>query len=126
MSDNRSGFWTGLFLGGVIGAVAGVLAAPRPGRETRRLLKKSADALPEIAEDFSSSVQYQADRLSESAKGQWQGTLERLREAVNVGVEVGAQQRRELKQRDLNTSHESGAPLPDADLPSEPPPSESL
>jgi gas vesicle protein len=37
-----------LMLGATIGALTSLLAAPRTGRETRKLLKKSADALPEI------------------------------------------------------------------------------
>ena len=53
MSKNRSGvFVGGLMLGTAIGALAGLLAAPRTGRETRKLLKKSANALPELAEDL--------------------------------------------------------------------------
>lgn len=68
MSNNRSGiFIGGLMLGATIGALTGLLAAPRTGRETRKILKKSADALPELAEDLSTSVQIQADRLSTSA-----------------------------------------------------------
>ncbi len=90
MSDNRSGgFLTGIVLGAVGGAIAGLLAAPRTGEETRRILKKSADALPDLAEDFSTSVQLQADRLSESALKRWDGTLLRLKEAIAAGVEAG-------------------------------------
>ena len=89
MSNNRSGaFWGGLLLGAAAGALTGVLIAPRPGRETRQLLKKSADALPELAEDLSTSVQLQADRLSESALRNWDGTLSRLREAIAAGVDA--------------------------------------
>ncbi|MDY7015939.1 MAG: YtxH domain-containing protein, partial [Cyanobacteriota bacterium] len=49
---------TGLLMGGMlvgtaIGTVVGLLFAPRSGRETRQLLKKSAEALPELAEDLS-------------------------------------------------------------------------
>ncbi|HAX75327.1 MAG TPA: gas vesicle protein, partial [Cyanobacteria bacterium UBA11372] len=63
MSENRSGsFIVGLLLGAAAGTITGILVAPRPGRETRKLLKKSADALPELAEDLSTSVQIQADR----------------------------------------------------------------
>ena len=72
MSNNRSGvFFGGLMLGATIGALTGLLAAPRTGRETRQLLKKSANALPELAEDLSTSVQIQADRLSTSARSNW-------------------------------------------------------
>ncbi len=88
MSGNRSGFWGGLLVGAALGALAGVLAAPRAGRETRRILKKSADALPELAEDLSTTVQLQADRLSESAVRSWDGTLVRLREAIAAGLEA--------------------------------------
>jgi gas vesicle protein len=93
MADNRSGgtgaFIGGLLLGAAVGAIAGLLVAPKTGKETRRLLRKSAGALPELAEDLSSSVQLQADRLSESALRNWEGTLSRLKEAIAVGVEAG-------------------------------------
>lgn len=89
MSKNRTGtFIGGILLGTAIGTVTGLLLAPRSGRETRKLLKKSADALPELAEDLTSSVQLQADRLSESAKSRWEQTLNRLKEAVAAGIEA--------------------------------------
>ncbi|MCT7951021.1 YtxH domain-containing protein [Ancylothrix sp. C2] len=89
MSKNNTGtFIGGVLLGTALGTVAGLLFAPRSGRETRKLLKKSADALPELAEDLSTSVQLQADRLSETAKTQWEQTLNRLREAVAAGIEA--------------------------------------
>jgi gas vesicle protein len=89
MSNNRSGaFLGGMIIGAAFGTIAGLLIAPRPGRETRQLLKKSADALPELAEDLSTTVQLQADRLSENALRNWDGTLIRLREAISAGVEA--------------------------------------
>lgn len=75
-------------IGTVMGAVTGLLIAPRAGRETRQLLKKSAEALPELAEDLTTSVQIQADRLSESALKRWDGTLVRLKEAIATGIEA--------------------------------------
>ncbi|HEY9795210.1 MAG TPA: YtxH domain-containing protein, partial [Leptolyngbyaceae cyanobacterium] len=76
MSKKSAGsFIGGLLLGSAIGTVTGLLIAPRTGRDTRQLLKKSADALPELAEDLSTSMQLQADRLSESALRNWDGTL---------------------------------------------------
>lgn len=94
MAKQRSGLLLGGFLvGAAVGTVAGLLFAPRTGRETRQLLKKSADTLPELAEDLSTSLQFQADRLSESAVHQWEETLVRLREALRAGVEAANAQR---------------------------------
>lgn len=97
MADNRSGssglFIGGLIIGAAVGAVTGLLFAPRSGRETRQFLKKSADALPELAEDLSSNMQLQADRLSESALRNWESTLDRLKEAIAVGVEASQRDR---------------------------------
>lgn len=93
MSKKSTGsFIGGMLLGSAIGTLTGLLIAPRTGRDTRQLLKKSADALPELAEDLSTSVQLQADRLSESARVRWDGTLERLREAIAAGVEASERQ----------------------------------
>lgn len=118
MSDNRSG--SGLFLGGLLlgaaaGAVAGLLLAPKSGRETRQLLKKSADALPDLAEDLSSSVQLQADRLSGSALRNWDGTLGRLREAIAAGVEASQRDRQQSLAPDAHAS-EPRPPVRDSSL----------
>jgi len=99
MANNRSGsFLGGLLVGGTLGAVAGLLAAPRSGRETRYFIRKSADALPELAEDLSTSLQLQADRLSESAIRSWDGTLVRLQTAIAAGLEATQQTRQQLEQ----------------------------
>ncbi|AFZ42877.1 hypothetical protein PCC7418_0654 [Halothece sp. PCC 7418] len=83
-----SAFIGGIALGSAVGAVVGLLVAPRSGRETRQTLKKSAEALPEMAEDVSSSVQWQANRFSESTLQNWDGTLTRLKSAIAAGVEA--------------------------------------
>ena len=99
MSNNQSGgFLGGLVLGAALGAVAGLLVAPRTGRETRRILKKSADALPELVEDLSSTVYLQADRLSETALVNWDQTLTRLREAIAAGQEASRKEYENLSQ----------------------------
>jgi gas vesicle protein len=99
MSEKQSGgFVGGVLLGAAIGTVAGLLVAPRTGRETRRILKKSADALPELVEDLSTSVHLQADRLSETAMVNWDNTLTRLREAIAAGQEASRQEYEHLSQ----------------------------
>lgn len=100
MSNNRSGiFFGGVVLGATIGALTGLLTAPRAGRETRQLLKKSADALPELAEDISTSVQIQADRISANTLQNWDGTLERLREAIAAGIDATQKENQALKKQ---------------------------
>ncbi len=95
MSEKRSGgsWLAGAAVGVAVGAIAGLLVAPRTGRETRKILRKSADALPEIlpelAENLSSTVQVQADRLSEMTLQKWDETLLRLKDAIAAGVEAG-------------------------------------
>jgi gas vesicle protein len=88
-SNNKGGaLLVGMVIGGVIGSVTGLLLAPRSGKQTRQLLKKSADALPELAEDLASTLQLQAGSLSETTQRNWQGTLDRLKEAIAAGVEA--------------------------------------
>jgi len=100
MSNNRSGvFIGGLMLGAAIGTLTGLLIAPRTGRETRKLLKKSADALPELAEDLATSVQIQADRLSTSTLRNWDETLDRLREAISTGIDASQRESQVLKRQ---------------------------
>ena len=87
--ENKAGvFIGGMMIGSAVGTVIGLLIAPRTGKETRRVIRKSADALPELAEDLSTSIQFQADRLSESTLENWEGTLVRLRKAIAAGVEA--------------------------------------
>lgn len=45
MSDRGDGFFKGFVIGGIIGAVAGILLAPKSGRETREDLGEEAEKL---------------------------------------------------------------------------------
>ncbi|ESA34486.1 gas vesicle protein [Leptolyngbya sp. Heron Island J] len=86
MSQNRSdNFITGLVAGTALGTVLGILIAPRSGKHTRKVLKKSADAVPDMIEDLSTSLQFHADRLSHTTLQNWDSTLERLKEALIAG-----------------------------------------
>lgn len=115
MSNKGVGsFVGGVLLGGAIGTVVGILIAPRTGRDTRQLLRKSADALPDLAEDLSTSVQLQADRLSETALRNWDGTLARLREAIAAGIEASERERVELRQSKSDIASEPHSSVSDS------------
>ncbi|MBS0016357.1 MAG: YtxH domain-containing protein [Arthrospira sp. SH-MAG29] len=111
MSKNRSGlFVSGLVIGSALGTVVGLLIAPRSGGETRKLLKKSAATLPELAEDVSTTVQNQAERVSASAWRSWDDTLVRLKEAIAAGLEASQIERQtlsELESRNLAEPQET-------------------
>ena len=112
MSTKRSGlFIGGLLVGSAIGAVTGLLMAPRTGKETRQILKKSAEAVPALAEDLSTSVQLQADRLSESAMRNWDETLIRLKEAIAAGLEATQRERQTLAETEAEVSPPSRPPI---------------
>lgn len=104
MAEKQSGgFFGGVVIGAAMGAVAGLLLAPRTGQETRRILKKSADALPELAEDLASTLQLQADRLSETTLENWAETLQRLRAAIAAGQAASQQEYEALSTAALPT-----------------------
>lgn len=95
MADkNRGTFVGGMLIGAAIGAVTGLLVAPCKGRDTRKILSKTVTAVPQMAEDISSSVQLQADRLSTAAGDRWHDTLDRLSTAISAGI-VASQSVRE-------------------------------
>lgn len=114
MSKKSAGaFIGGLLVGGVLGTLTGLLIAPRTGRDTRQLLKKSTDALPDLAEDLSTTVQLQANRLSGSALRNWDETLTRLRAAINAGREASAKTRDELNSSQSDAVSESHSSISD-------------
>lgn len=50
-------FMAGIVLGGIVGAGAALLFAPRSGEETRKMLKKRAQDMKREVEDFKNKVQ---------------------------------------------------------------------
>ncbi|MFM8296562.1 MAG: YtxH domain-containing protein [Microcystaceae cyanobacterium] len=89
-NNNGTALFIGAFVGGLVGTVTGLLMAPRSGRETRQILKKSTDALPELVEDLATTLQLHSDSLSETAQRNWQETLDRLRTAIAAGMEAAS------------------------------------
>ncbi len=109
--QNRVGIFVGgVMLGSSIGTLLGLLIAPRTGKETRKVLQKSADALPQLAEDLATSIQLQADRLSDNTLQNWEGTLTRLREAIAAGVEAS---QLEIQKSDRSRSNDLSSSVAD-------------
>ena len=78
MSNQKSGlFISGLLLGSVIGTATGLLIAPRTGKKTRQLVKKSASAIPQLTTDLSTSLKFQTDRFDGNGESYrcWSGAM---------------------------------------------------
>lgn len=120
MANNRTGaFLGGLVVGTAIGTAVGLLLAPRSGRETRKFLRKSAEALPEVAEDVTNNMQYQTEKLLDSAQKSLDETLVRLQEAISTGKQAMVQKRNELNRQRLAAEVEAELnlqPSPGSDL----------
>jgi len=86
--EKNTAFMMGLLLGSSIATVATFLFTPRTGKENRQILRKTAQALPEMAEDISTTMQTNTIRLSASALEKWHNTLERLQVAIASGIEA--------------------------------------
>jgi gas vesicle protein len=100
MSNQQSGvFVRGFLIGAALGTIAGLIVAPRSGKETRKILKKSALALPELAEDLSTTLQLHADHLSETALRNWDDTLVRLQDAIVAGLEASQREHQKLSRQ---------------------------
>lgn len=66
-------FISGLILGAVIGASVALLTAPRPGRKTRKRLKRVAAGMRDTASDrldkLADEVKGKVDEVVKSARG---------------------------------------------------------
>ena len=56
-----SKFIAGFVVGGAIGAIAGILLAPKSGEETRRLLSESAQDMARRADETAKQIKDKAD-----------------------------------------------------------------
>ena len=89
MKENKNTtFVIGALLGGTVGTIVTLLLTPRNGKENRKIVQKTVAALPEIAEDVSSTLQSNTNRLSHSALKKWDNTLNRLQSAIVAGIEA--------------------------------------
>ncbi len=62
---------TGLLIGAFVGVTAGILFAPKPGRETRReIADKTADAVDQLRETVTEFVSDLQERMEEAASGE--------------------------------------------------------
>lgn len=74
--DTLSGFGLGLIVGAAIGLAIGFLYAPRPGEETREILREKAGVAKEKAADVIEKVKKTATEARMAAQEKLKGTSE--------------------------------------------------
>jgi gas vesicle protein len=82
----------GLLIGGLIGAVLGVLYAPKSGEETREEIRHSAEELLEKAKCQYEEAYKKIEKLADREKESIIGKKERLKKALEAGVEAFKQE----------------------------------
>jgi len=71
MSDKSGEFFKGLLIGGVAGAILGILYAPKSGKETREdIARKTEELLAKAKEDY--------EKALEKSKKTYESALKRL------------------------------------------------
>jgi gas vesicle protein len=83
----------GFFVGGLIGATLGVLYAPRSGRETRDRICKSSEELYEKTREQVEQGQRKIEELAGRGKELYTEKKDRLKKAMEVGVEAYKQEK---------------------------------
>ena len=79
------GFSTGLILGGLIGALAGLLMAPRPGEETLAQVKERTAGLRQKAEELTAEARERLREIIEEGRV----VASRIRTGVEEAIPEG-------------------------------------
>jgi len=82
MSDRAGDFLKGLLIGGVIGAVVGILYAPKSGRETREEIGRKAEELMAKAKEEYEQALEKSRKTYETAVSRLKKLEESAREKV--------------------------------------------
>ena len=68
-NGNTAGFGVGIVVGAAIGLAIGFLYAPRPGSETRALIRERAEKSKDKAEEIIEEARVRAKKIVDDAKG---------------------------------------------------------
>ncbi len=98
MSDETRGadFLVGLIIGGLMGAVAGLLLAPAPGEQARTDLREKSIELKERVVELSEEARKKAEELQAEGRSLVKEQKARVQGAVQEGKKAAAAKKQEL------------------------------
>ncbi|HIK37262.1 MAG: YtxH domain-containing protein [Geminocystis sp.] len=85
---HNNSFLIGFLMGGGIAAITTFLLTWSKEEQNKKIIQKTAEALPEMAGDFLSTMQENASRIQQQAKTKWQKTMTRLQVAVAAAIQA--------------------------------------
>jgi gas vesicle protein len=91
-------FIKGLIIGGVAGLAVGILYAPKSGKETRQQITDSTEELLNKAKRQYEETRNKLADVAKNKKESFLKTKEKLKKAVDAGVEVYKQEKAEMHQ----------------------------
>jgi len=81
-------FLAGFLVGGAIGAVAGILLAPKSGEETRQMLAEGAKDMLDKADETVKQIQSKADDVVSDMQKKGEEIKEKLQDLINKQKET--------------------------------------
>ena len=81
-------FFAGFIVGGAIGAIAGILLAPKSGEETRALLADGAKDAMRRADETVKQIQSKADDVVSDMQRKGEEIKEKLQDLINKQKET--------------------------------------
>ena len=91
MANDRSdaaGYLGWFFLGGVIGAVAALLVAPKTGKETREILSEHGNEVAKRAQAMATDAQGRAGEWFDKSRELFEEQTQRLMTAFEAGKDA--------------------------------------
>ncbi len=109
-NDNGGSFALGLLVGGIIGALIGMLLAPKPGSETRSEIWERSETLRSRADEAAASLRERVGPAADGVSSRFGPAVESVREAgasaiENVNARLGrGQEEAEVAEPDADTT----------------------
>ena len=108
--DNGGSFALGLLVGGIIGALIGMLLAPKPGSETRSEIWERSETLRSRADEAAASLRERVGPAADGVSSRFGPAVASVREAgasaiENVNARLGrGQEEAEVVEPDADTT----------------------
>lgn len=101
MSDNNDfgAFLAGVIVGGLTGAAAALLMAPKSGEEVRGTIREKSIELRERAQETVEEARQRAEKAIEETQSQAESAIEEMRKRVEELAEVARERSAELQKR---------------------------